>query len=123
MPFPESTDSQPGSDVVSRFQVSGCPPLLLTVSGNVLVVFVFSAPICRVAPVAVEKLPTKAPICVIPALKNHRRICAFSPTRVAWEKLLAAAERFAREAGYAWIYLDTTSQMVAAARLYERNGY
>ncbi len=39
------------------------------------------------------------------------------------QKLLTAAERFAREAGYAWIYLDTTSQMVAAARLYERNGY
>jgi GNAT superfamily N-acetyltransferase len=39
------------------------------------------------------------------------------------QKLLTAAERFAREAGYRWIYLDTTSQMVAAARLYERNGY
>lgn len=39
------------------------------------------------------------------------------------QKLLMAAERFARETGYAWIYLDTTSQMVAAARLYERNGY
>ena len=39
------------------------------------------------------------------------------------QKLLAAAERFAREAGYAWIYLDTPSQMVAAARLYERNRY
>jgi len=39
------------------------------------------------------------------------------------QKLLTAAERFAREAGDAWIYLDTTSQMVAAARLYEHNGY
>ena len=39
------------------------------------------------------------------------------------QKLLTAAERFARDAGYAWIYLDTTSQMAAAARLYERNAY
>jgi GNAT superfamily N-acetyltransferase len=39
------------------------------------------------------------------------------------QKLLTAAERFARETGYAWIYLDTTNEMVAAARLYERNGY
>ena len=39
------------------------------------------------------------------------------------ERLLAAAENFAREEGYARIYLDTASQMVAAARLYERNGY
>jgi GNAT superfamily N-acetyltransferase len=39
------------------------------------------------------------------------------------ERLLAAAENFAREEGYARIYLDTASQMVAATRLYERNGY
>ena len=39
------------------------------------------------------------------------------------QKLLTAAERFAREAGYAWIYLDTTEEMAKAARLYERNGY
>ena len=39
------------------------------------------------------------------------------------ERLLAAAENFAREQGYARIYLDTASEMVAAARLYERNGY
>jgi ribosomal protein S18 acetylase RimI-like enzyme len=39
------------------------------------------------------------------------------------ERLLAAAENFAREEGYARIYLDTASEMVAAARLYERNGY
>jgi len=39
------------------------------------------------------------------------------------QKLLTAAERFARDAGYGWIYLDTTSQMAAAARLYERNAY
>ena len=39
------------------------------------------------------------------------------------QKLLEAAERFARDAGYGWIYLDTTSEMQAAARLYERNGY
>jgi len=38
-------------------------------------------------------------------------------------RLLEAVENFAREAGYAWIYLDTASEMVAAARLYERNGY
>jgi len=38
-------------------------------------------------------------------------------------RLLEAAENFAREAGYAWIYLDTASEMVAAARLYERNGF
>jgi ribosomal protein S18 acetylase RimI-like enzyme len=38
-------------------------------------------------------------------------------------RLLEAAENFARDAGYAWIYLDTASEMVAAARLYERNGY
>ncbi len=38
-------------------------------------------------------------------------------------RLLEAAENFAREAGYAWIYLDTASKMVAAARLYERNGF
>jgi GNAT superfamily N-acetyltransferase len=39
------------------------------------------------------------------------------------ERLLAAAENFARKEGYARIYLDTASEMVAAARLYERNGY
>ena len=39
------------------------------------------------------------------------------------ERLLAAAENFAREEGYARIYLDTASEMVAAARLYQRNGY
>jgi len=39
------------------------------------------------------------------------------------ERLLAAAENFAREEGYARIYLDTAREMVAAARLYERNGY
>ena len=38
-------------------------------------------------------------------------------------RLLEAVENFAREEGYAWIYLDTASGMVAAARLYERNGY
>jgi ribosomal protein S18 acetylase RimI-like enzyme len=39
------------------------------------------------------------------------------------ERLLAAAENFARKEDYARIYLDTASEMVAAARLYERNGY
>jgi ribosomal protein S18 acetylase RimI-like enzyme len=38
-------------------------------------------------------------------------------------RLLEAVENFAREAGYAWIYLDTASNMAAAARLYERNGF
>jgi len=39
------------------------------------------------------------------------------------ERLLKSAERFARDSGYAWIFLDTTDEMAAAARLYERNGY
>lgn len=39
------------------------------------------------------------------------------------QRLLEAAERFAREERYAWIYLDTTNEMVTAARLYERNGF
>ena len=38
-------------------------------------------------------------------------------------RLLAAAERFARETGYRWIYLDTSDEMTAARRLYERQGY
>ena len=38
-------------------------------------------------------------------------------------RLLEAVENFAREAGYAWIYLDTASNMAAAERLYERNGF
>jgi len=38
-------------------------------------------------------------------------------------RLLEAVENFARGAGYAWIYLDTASNMVAAARLYEKNGF
>ena len=38
-------------------------------------------------------------------------------------RLLEAVENFAREEGYARIYLDTASEMVAAARLYESNGY
>ena len=39
------------------------------------------------------------------------------------QRLLETAEQFAREAGYAWIYLDTTNEMLAAAKLYERNGF
>lgn len=39
------------------------------------------------------------------------------------QRLLETAEEFAREAGYAWIYLDTTNEMLAAAKLYERNGF
>ena len=38
-------------------------------------------------------------------------------------RLLKAVENFARQTGYAWIYLDTSDNMVAAARLYERNGF
>jgi GNAT superfamily N-acetyltransferase len=39
------------------------------------------------------------------------------------QRLLETAEQFARSAGYSWIYLDTTNEMRAAARLYERNGF
>jgi GNAT superfamily N-acetyltransferase len=38
-------------------------------------------------------------------------------------RLLRAAEGFARETGYRWIYLDTSDEMTAARRLYERQGY
>jgi GNAT superfamily N-acetyltransferase len=41
----------------------------------------------------------------------------------AAHSLLAAVEAFARTAGYDWIYLDTTQEMKAAARLYERSGF
>jgi GNAT superfamily N-acetyltransferase len=49
--------------------------------------------------------------------------------RPAWrgrgiaQKLLKAAERFAKTSGYRSIYLDTAADMHAAARLYERSGY
>jgi len=46
----------------------------------------------------------------------------FRGRRIA-QKLLEAAEEFARSAGYAWICLDTTDEMKAAAKLYERSGY
>ena len=39
------------------------------------------------------------------------------------QALLEEAERFAREAGYRWIYLDTTDEMQQAAKLYRRKGY
>ena len=39
------------------------------------------------------------------------------------QKLLAAAETFARHCGYQHIFLDSTDEMQAAVRLYERNGY
>jgi len=39
------------------------------------------------------------------------------------QSLLESAEQFARGAGYAWIYLDTTNEMKTAARLYQRNGF
>jgi len=38
-------------------------------------------------------------------------------------RLLEAVENFARQTGYAWIYLDTANDMLAAARLYGRNGF
>ena len=37
--------------------------------------------------------------------------------------LLTALEEYAVQQNYAWIYLDTTDSMVAAARFYRRNGY
>lgn len=49
--------------------------------------------------------------------------------RPAWrghgigQKLLEEAESFAEKNGYRWIYLDTTDRMLAAAKLYRRNGY
>lgn len=39
------------------------------------------------------------------------------------QRLLEAAEQFARGAGYVWVYLDTTNEMKAAVKLYERNGF
>jgi len=39
------------------------------------------------------------------------------------QKLLAAAESFARGVGYREIFLDSADGMAAAVRLYERNGY
>jgi len=39
------------------------------------------------------------------------------------EKLLEAAEHFAKGVGYTWIYLDTAKEMHAAAQLYRRSGY
>ena len=39
------------------------------------------------------------------------------------QNLLAAVEHFARNYGYDRIYLDTTQEMKAAARLYERSGF
>jgi len=39
------------------------------------------------------------------------------------QQLLQNAERFAAAAGYRWIYLDTTDEMAAAARLYEQHDY
>lgn len=39
------------------------------------------------------------------------------------DRLLQELESFARRSGYAWLYLDTAADMVAAARFYERNGF
>jgi GNAT superfamily N-acetyltransferase len=39
------------------------------------------------------------------------------------QELLAEAESFARGIGYLRIFLDSTDEMQAAVRLYERNGY
>jgi GNAT superfamily N-acetyltransferase len=37
--------------------------------------------------------------------------------------LLAALEKFATAAGYHWLYLDTASSMIEAARFYQRSNY
>lgn len=37
--------------------------------------------------------------------------------------LLDALEKYARAAGYRWLYLDTAADMLAAARFYERKGF
>ncbi len=37
--------------------------------------------------------------------------------------LLQALEKYAREFGYRWLYLDTAADMRAAARFYERQGF
>ena len=37
--------------------------------------------------------------------------------------LMKELEKFARNCGYAWLYLDTAAVMVAAARFYERHGF
>jgi GNAT superfamily N-acetyltransferase len=39
------------------------------------------------------------------------------------ELLLDALEKYARESGYKWLYLDTAADMKAAARFYERKGF
>jgi len=39
------------------------------------------------------------------------------------QRLVAAAEAFARQHKYEWIYLDTAAEMHAAARLYQSAGY
>lgn len=37
--------------------------------------------------------------------------------------LLEALEAYARRSGYRWLYLDTTDEMVRAARFYRSHGY
>jgi GNAT superfamily N-acetyltransferase len=37
--------------------------------------------------------------------------------------LLEALEKYGRESGYKWLYLDTAANMKAAARFYERKGF
>jgi len=39
------------------------------------------------------------------------------------ERLLGALEEYAKEFGYAWVYLDTAAEMKAAARFYEKKGF
>jgi GNAT superfamily N-acetyltransferase len=39
------------------------------------------------------------------------------------DSLFEAVEKYARAAGYRWLYLDTALDMVAAARFYERKGF
>jgi GNAT superfamily N-acetyltransferase len=36
---------------------------------------------------------------------------------------LEALEKYAREFGYKWLYLDTAANMKTAARFYERKGF
>jgi GNAT superfamily N-acetyltransferase len=39
------------------------------------------------------------------------------------ERLLAALEEYARDAGYRRLYLDTKDDLIPAIRFYERHGY
>jgi ribosomal protein S18 acetylase RimI-like enzyme len=39
------------------------------------------------------------------------------------DRLLQALEKFAKQCGYQWLYLDTAADMKAAQRFYERQGF